>query len=282
MLQLPEDVLFLIVEQLDQLHRQERSQLFPPRYQYQPGLSQYAVVNRTWNAITERETFRHISVCSDGFTRKDFDYSPTPSRFKELMNRDPARRRAIIHQVSFYASHRFPLDSDEAQSEAGGAANDRHFSQSVREFWKVLQGLEWPKGRTFTLRFSSLSVVKQFYDGRMYPSGPYLHLVGDTLPYLSCVSSFLLGEYLRICPSSLVRIVATMKELRHVQLRLDDTIINPEKRLQYRKGTHISCIRSAPATYLFFSPQTSEHASASFQPPASCHLKRYSATCPWA
>lgn len=236
MLQLPEDVIFLIVEQLDQLHRQELSQFGPLRYQ--PGLSQYAVVNRTWNAIIERKTFRHIFVHSEAFKRKDYAYSPTPTRFKQMMNRDPARRRAIIHQISFYATHEFPLDSYEAQSEAGGVANDRHFSQSVREFWKVLQGLEWPKGRTFTLRFTSLSVVKPFYAGRIYHSGPYLHLIGDTLPYLSCVSSFLLAEYLRICPSSLVRIVATMKGLRHVQLRLDDTVINPKQRFQYRKGTH--------------------------------------------
>lgn len=250
--QLPEDVLFLIVKQLQQLHRQDHPKNTP--LWHQPKLSQYAGINRTFNAIIERETFQHVHVYSEALTAPCLSpgeqgnhpaHSTTPARFKQMMNRDPDRRRAILRRVSFLASHEFPLNSDEARSEAGGAANNQHFSQSIRQFWEVLEGLEKPGQRKFILEFDSLSVSPPVSDSEHHPGREsHLHLIGNTLPQLNCVSGFEFRRGLRIWPSSLLQIMASMKSLTRADLRFDNTIEDPEQRRQYRKGRHISIIRS--------------------------------------
>ncbi|KAL0253408.1 hypothetical protein SLS55_010387 [Diplodia seriata] len=173
--ELPEDALFLIVKELNLLHRREMRSP-PPTL-----LSQYAGVGRTWNAIIERKTFSHLRVYSPGHQRPI-----TPARFKQLMDRDPARWDALS-TVSFYASYPIACNSERGRSEAGKAVNNAHFSSSVREFWKVLKTLDAHEGKARDLLFSTLQVPN---DNIFVPGGDaYLHLVGEPLPHLGrCIS----------------------------------------------------------------------------------------------
>ncbi|KAL1615545.1 hypothetical protein SLS54_008950 [Diplodia seriata] len=236
--ELPEDVLFLIVKELNLLHgREMRSP--PPTL-----LSQYAGVGRTWNAIIERKTFSHLRVYSPGHQRPI-----TPARFKQLMDRDPARWEAVS-TVSFYASYPIYSCSDRGRSEAGKTMNNEHFSSSVREFWKVLETLEAPDGKARDLLFRA----RQVPNDNSYVPGDwaYLHLVGEPLPRLRCLTGFRTDVCDPIWPSSLMHLAASIDGLTTTALRFEDDIEDVELQRRYREDLG-RCISQTPTSCTDFS-----------------------------
>ncbi|KAL1639593.1 hypothetical protein SLS58_007793 [Diplodia intermedia] len=251
--ELPEDVLFLIVKELNLLHRREIGSP-PPTL-----LSQYAGVGRTWNAIIERKTFSHLRVYSPGHQRPI-----SPARFKQLMDRDPARWDALS-TVSFYAGYPVNLCSERGRSEAGMAVNNEHFSSSVREFWKVLETLDAPDGKARDLLFNTAQVP---YDNSFVPGADaYLHLVGEPLPRLRCLTGFCTNLCDSIWPSSLMHLAASIDGLTTTRLIFDDDIKDLELLRRYREDLG-RCISQTPTSCTDFSADFGYYSSGFDEMPA--------------
>lgn len=230
----PDDVLFLIVKELKQLLREDivRHDRYSGR---QPKLAPYAGVSRKWNAIIESKNFRHISVSpTERLHEECGEETPdqglvTIARFQQMMDRDGGRRRQILRHITFLGSHSFSVYSTMGRSDAGRTTNDEHFSKSVHVFWKILEHWEQP----LSLKFVQTPVIKGDWS-RQAPA--WLHLVGDPLPPLRCVTSFSVDDELVVWPSSLMAIVASLTRLTNVKLILNDEIEDSELRQRWREG----------------------------------------------
>lgn len=230
----PDDVLFVIVKELKQLLREDISR--HDRYSgRQPKFAPYAGVSRQWNAIIERETFRHIRVSSADLLHEGCGGEApdqglvTTARFKEMMNRDPVRRRKILRHITFVASYSFSVYSTMGRLDAGRTANDEHFSRSVHQFWKMLEHWELPLSLTF--------VQAPVRKGDWSKESPaWLNVVGDSLPRLRSVTSFSVDDELVVWPSSLMTIVESLTHLTNAKLILNDEIEDPELRRRWREG----------------------------------------------
>ncbi|KAF4536482.1 uncharacterized protein LTHEOB_2243 [Lasiodiplodia theobromae] len=229
----PDDVLFVIVKELKQLLREDISR--HDRYSgRQPKFAPYAGVSRQWNAIIERETFRHIRVSSTDLLHEGCGGEApdqglvTTARFKEMMNRDPVRRRKILRHINFVASYSFSVYSTMGRLDAGRTTNDEHFSRSVHEFWKMLEHWELPLSLTF--------VQAPISKGDWSKESPaWLNLVGDSLPRLRSVTSFSVDDELVVWPSSLMTIVESLTHLTNAKLILNDDIEDPKLRRRWRE-----------------------------------------------
>lgn len=256
MKELPYDIVFQIVQELKLLHDPPgtehhtpwaRSILYPMKF------APYATLNRAWNIATERESFQDLIVYSDDIP-EHLRGPLTTTRFKQMMSRDPARRRAIPRDIIFCASIQSPLDSEEASTEEGRNANDRMFSASVRQFWEVLE--EWPPvpdHRCLKLELRHIAIapekpVETTDDGdgkavkKRRRDEMYLNLPGGPLPRLRCISYFGLSDSIcsnlpRLWPPALLNILTSFHGLGNAFLNLLDIAVT-ERRLwtDYREG----------------------------------------------
>lgn len=243
MSRLPEDVLFLIFKELKLILEEE----IPRNAQAarRPRLAPYTGVSRQWNSIIERETFKHIYVHSKELSvlrsaksskrKRQFAdlHSTTPARFKQMMNRDAGRRREILRGITFVAAHLFSIHSHAGRSDTGRAANDEHFSRSVREFWKLLEQWEAPSVRGIALTLQHEHITESEW---VHGETPWLNLVGGPLPRLRCITSFNASEQANVWPSSLTHIIASLTHVASLQLVFDDNIKDTELRRRFREG----------------------------------------------
>lgn len=261
--ELPYDIVFQIVQELKLLHdppdmehipsHRMRSILRPMKF------TSYATLNRAWNVATERESFQNLAVYSDDIP-EHLRGPITTTRFKQIMSRDPARRRAIPRDIVFFASVQSPLSSEEASTEEGRNANDRRFSASVRQFWEVLK--EWPSvpaHRSLTLELRHIVITPKKpvettdddgddgQDGQAVEKRRrdemYLNLPGGPLPRLHCISHFALSNLImysgqtRLWPPALLNVLNSFHELRNAFLNIQDIQVT-ERSLwtDYREG----------------------------------------------
>lgn len=257
MKQLPYDIVFQIVQELKLLHdppglehiRNPRIRLIMQPMKF----ASYATLNRAWNVATERESFQNLLVYSDDIP-EHLRGPITTTRFKQMMSRDPARRRAITRDIIFFASVQSPLDSEEASTEEGRNANDRMFSASVRQFWEVLK--EWPSvpdHRRLRLELRHIVIAPEKPvektdddDGQAVEKQRrdemYLNLPGGPLPRLRCISDFhlstlMLPDPTLLWPPALLNILNSFHGLRDTFLNLQDIAVT-ERSLwtDYREG----------------------------------------------
>ncbi|KAL1613302.1 hypothetical protein SLS54_010751 [Diplodia seriata] len=236
----PDDIKILIVEELKLLLTQITSNGW---IYYEPKLCRYAGISQAWNRIIERTTFQQMHVTAPDLAKsKHGEYNTTDS-FKQMMDRDGGRRRALVRRLRFTATHPYDLRTPKARTDAGSAANDLSFSRSLRNFLRILAA--WPAtGKPLALELrhephGGLPVQKLPVSFRGYhppEDDAVLSIVGDRpLPKLCVVSN--IDAHLRLWPASLMHLVAAMDGLASLEFFLDEhSTVDARRRQEYRKG----------------------------------------------
>lgn len=232
---LPVDIKIIIIEKLVILLRQDRK--LRKSAHNRPRLAPYACINKSFNQLVEYYSFQHLFVTAPDLIGQTDVGSTSTGRFKQMMERDGGRRKKYVRRIWFTGSLEFPLSSSEAHSECGSAANDKAFSESLRNFWQILA--EWPTtDRRLRLNLHHAPIKK--HGPETLPSSQeeaFLNIIDVvSWPRIHCVSDFgtnrpwHLSTSLeasdiwdwRIWPVSLMHLLAAMEELSGVAVQLHD------------------------------------------------------------
>ncbi|GME66464.1 uncharacterized protein LTHEOB_3223 [Neofusicoccum parvum] len=131
---LPYDIIFLIVDELEKLIREENSR-------QRVRLASYATINKTWKVAVERVTFRNIFV-----------HPRNLHGFKEIVGRDRARLSAV-RSLRYIMDHHFNTIND-GSVEPEGPCGDEGFSRNLEEMFELLA--DWESGDSPNMRLQDL------------------------------------------------------------------------------------------------------------------------------
>ncbi|KAL1623617.1 hypothetical protein SLS56_008200 [Neofusicoccum ribis] len=131
---LPYDIIFLIVDELERLTREENSR-------QRVRLASYATINKTWKVAVERVTFRNIFV-----------HPRNIHGFKEIFGRDRARLSAV-RSLRYIMNHHLNTTNDDS-IEPEGSCGDEGFSRSLEEMFELLA--DWESGDSPNMRLQDL------------------------------------------------------------------------------------------------------------------------------
>lgn len=232
---LPVDIKIIIIEKLIILLRKDTK--LKRSAHNRPRLAPYACINKSFNQLVEYHSFQNLFVTAPDIIGQRDVGSTSTSRFKQMMERDGGRRKKDVRRIWFTASLEFPLSSSEAHSECGSAANDKAFSESLRDFWQILA--EWPTtDRRLRLNLHHAPIKK--YGPETLPSSTdaaFLNIIDVvSWPRVRCVADFGTNRPWhisrgleasdvwdwRIWPVSLMHLLAAMEGLSGVAVQLHD------------------------------------------------------------